>query len=72
MMRTTITIDDSIASELMSISPGQSYAKAVQSAVLYYIQEQKRLRLIQLRGQIDIDPEILHLRELEISAEPQG
>ena len=53
-MRTTITIPDSLFSELMSFTEAESRTEAVQVAVETYVRRTKLERLRALRGKLDI------------------
>lgn len=53
-MRTTITIPDTLFSELMNFTEASSRAEAVQVAVETYVRRAKLEQLRALRGKLDI------------------
>ncbi len=62
-MRTTLNIDDEIISKVMIYTGQDNRSKAVRQALDSFIQEQKRKKLLSLRGQVNIESNWEQLRE---------
>ncbi len=62
-MRTTLNIDDDIISKVMIYTGQDNRSKAVRQALDSFIQEQKRKKLLALRGQVNIESDWEQLRE---------
>lgn len=67
-MRTTLNIDDDIMSKVMSYTGQSNRSKAVRLALAIFIQEQKKKKLLALRGQVDINSDWEKLRNLDKSS----
>ena len=65
-MRTTIKIDDKICEELMHLTSAPSKAKAIQAALVEYIDLKRKSRLLSLRGKLDIADNWQELRREEL------
>ena len=65
-MRTTITIDDKIAEDLLKISDAKNIPQAVREAVQEFIKFKKKQMLLSLSGKIDLDIDINELRKREL------
>jgi hypothetical protein len=65
-MRTTINIPDELANELYSLSNAETKTSAVNAALVEWIKQKKKQKLLALRGQIDILDNIEELRRIEI------
>ncbi|MFK5950884.1 MAG: type II toxin-antitoxin system VapB family antitoxin [Methylococcales bacterium] len=62
-MRTTLNIDDDIISKVMIYTGQDNRSKAVRQALDSFVQEQKRKKLLALRGQVNIESDWEQLRE---------
>lgn len=62
-MRTTLNIDDDIISKVMIYTGQDNRSKAVRQALDSFIQEQKRKKVLALRGQVNIESDWEQLRE---------
>jgi len=64
-MRTTITIDDTVANKLLEVTKKDSVVKAVREAIENYIKMKEKEKLISLFGNIDLDIDLDELRKTE-------
>ncbi|MCH7732526.1 MAG: hypothetical protein IIB44_08445 [Candidatus Marinimicrobia bacterium] len=65
MMRTTITIDDTVANKLLEVTKKDSVVKAVSEAIKNYIKMKEKEKLLSLFGNIDLDIDLDELRKTE-------
>jgi Arc/MetJ family transcription regulator len=66
-MRTTLNIDDDIMSKVMSYTGQENRSKAVRLALASFVQEQRKKKLLALRGQVNIESDWEKLRKLDES-----
>lgn len=66
-MRTTLNIDDDIMNKVMSYTGQENRSKAVRLALASFVQEQKKKKLLELRGQVDMENDWEKLRALDES-----
>ena len=66
-MRTTLNIDDDIMKKVMSYTGQENRSKAVRLALASFVQEQRKKKLLELRGQVNIESDWEKLRELDKS-----
>ena len=66
-MRTTLNIDDDIMDKVMSYTGQENRSKAVRLALSSFVQEQKKKKLLELRGQVDMENDWEKLRVLDES-----
>lgn len=64
-MRTTITIDDTVANKLLEVTKKDSVVKAVSEAIKNYIKMKEKEKLLSLFGNIDLDIDLDELRKTE-------
>lgn len=64
-MRTTITIDDTVANKLLEVTKKDSVIKAVREAIENYIKMKEKEKLLSLFGNIDLDIDLDELRKTE-------
>ncbi len=64
-MRTTLTIDDNLIEEVVSLTKKKNRSEAIREAIAGFINQKKREQLIALRGNVDILDNIEELREQE-------
>lgn len=69
-MRTTITIDDNLMSQLMQTTGESSPAKALRQAVQDYVHQARLKKLLALRGQVAIEDNWRELRQLDVMPLP--
>lgn len=69
-MRTTITIDDDLMTQLMQTTGESSPAKALRQAVQDYVQQARIKKLLALRGQVALEDNWQALRALDIAPLP--
>jgi len=67
-MRTTLNIDDDILDKVMSYTGQENSSKAVRLALASFVQEQKKEKLLALRGQVNIEENWEVLRKLDESS----
>ncbi len=65
-MRTTITIDDAIFSELMRFTHAKTRTDAINRALAEWLRRKKIERLKSLRGKLDFAGELADLRRFEV------
>ncbi len=65
-MRTTITIDDAIFSELMRFTRAKTRTEAINRALAEWLRRKKIERLKALRGKLELAGELDDLRRLEV------
>jgi Arc/MetJ family transcription regulator len=71
-MRTTLTLDDELVTEVMKATSAKTKTRAVTIALEQFVRRQKIDALRSMLGTLDLDPEpFCRLRELGI-AEPKG
>ena len=66
-MRTTINIDDDIMNKVMSYTGQKNRSEAVRVVLSSFIKDQKKKKILALRGQVDIEDDWKKLRELDTS-----
>ena len=66
-MRTTLNIDDDVMAKVMSYTGQDNRSKAVRLALASFVQEQKKKKLLALRGQVDMESDWEKLRVLDKS-----
>jgi len=66
-MRTTLNIDDDVMKKVMSYTGQENRSKAVRLALASFVQEQRKKKLLALRGEVNIVSDWGKLRELDQS-----
>lgn len=66
-MRTTLNIDDNLMDKVMSYTKQENRSEAVRLALSFFIKEQKKQKILALRGQVNIEDDWKQLRELDKS-----
>ena len=66
-MRTTLNIDDDVMKKVMSYTGQENRSKAVRLALASFVQEQRKKKLLALRGEVNIVSDWEKLRELDQS-----
>lgn len=66
MMRTTITIDDTLFADLMQLTESRSRAAAINQAVADWVRRKKIEKLKGLRGKLSFSGDLADLRRLEV------
>jgi len=66
-MRTTLSIDDEIMNKVMLYTGKNNRSEAIQLVLSEYIREQKKKKILALRGQVNINDDWKNLRELDKS-----
>ena len=56
-MKITINLNDELLQEAMSLSPNMTIETAIENALQVYLEQQKRLKITDLFGTIDYDPD---------------
>ena len=64
-MRTTLTIDDKLATELMQSTNEKSITSAIRVALQDYLAGLRKQKLLALRGQVQIEDNWQQLRQLD-------
>lgn len=65
-MRTTITINDAVFTELMRFTQAKTRTEAVNRALSEWVRRKKLEQLKALRGKLSFDGDLNELRQLEI------
>jgi hypothetical protein len=55
-MQITLNLDDALIQDAMNLNPDLTLETAIKSALAFYIQQQRRLKIVELFGAIDYDP----------------
>jgi Arc/MetJ family transcription regulator len=66
-MRTTVTIDDMVAGDLMRLTRAKTKTAAVNAALEEWVRWKKRQKIKELRGRLEVDGHIHDLRNLELA-----
>ncbi|OIN90612.1 MAG: hypothetical protein AUJ20_14110 [Comamonadaceae bacterium CG1_02_60_18] len=64
-MRTTITIDDNLANELMHTTQKKSITEAIRTALDSYLTDLRKQKILALRGQVQMEDNWQQLRQLD-------
>ena len=64
-MRTTLTIDDSIISQVVKTTGRSNPLDAIRDALQSYLQQEKLKQVIAMRGKLDLHDNWRELRQLE-------
>lgn len=66
-MRTTVTMSEEVAEDLMRFTEAKTRTEAVNRAVADWVRQERIRRLRSLRGQLPVEPAYAESREAEIS-----
>lgn len=66
-MRTSLNIDDDMLNEVMKITGVENRSEAIRIALASYLKQQRKNKILALRGNVDIEDNWQQLRELEKS-----
>lgn len=61
-MKTTIDLPEELINEAMAISNSKSKIEAIKTALLEMIAKEKRLKLLNFKGKVDLDIDLEVLR----------
>ena len=64
-MRTTLTIDDAVISQVVQTTGRSNPLDAIREALQSYLQQEKLKQVIAMRGQIDLQDNWRALRQLD-------
>jgi len=67
VMRTSLNIDDDMLNEVMKITGVENRSEAIRIALASYLKQQRKNKILALRGNVDIEDNWQQLRELEKS-----
>ncbi len=70
-MRTTLTIDDAVISQVVQTTGRSNPLDAIREALQSYLQQEKLKQVIALRGQLDLHDNWRELRQLDTLADSQ-
>lgn len=56
-MQITLNLNDNLLQEAINLNPDMPIEKAIENALQAYLEQQKRLKIIDLFGTIDYDPD---------------
>ena len=71
-MRTTLTIDDVQAEDLMQATGQTSAVAAIRQALEDYLQQARKKKILALRGQVQVEDNWRDLRALEVEVGVAG
>ena len=71
-MRTTLTIDDKLAHELMRNTGQKSLIEATMMVIRDYLDKRKKNKLLGLFGKMDLDVDVDELRNREVQEHDRG
>ena len=66
-MRTTLTVDDFQAADLMALTGKKSAVAAIRQALDDYLRQARKQKVLALRGQVALDDTWRSLREADIA-----
>ncbi|NJL99499.1 MAG: type II toxin-antitoxin system VapB family antitoxin [Synechococcaceae cyanobacterium SM2_3_2] len=66
-MQITLNLDDALVQDAMSLNPDLTLEKAIESALAFYVKQQQRLKIIELLGAIDYDPDYDYKKQRSLS-----
>lgn len=66
-MRTSLNIDDTMLHEVMKETGKKNRSEAIRLALDTYLKQQKKNKILALRGKVDIEDNWQQLRKLEMS-----
>jgi hypothetical protein len=64
-MRTTLSIDDAIIHQVMTFTGENNPVNAIRHALQDYLAQQRKIKLLALRGQVQIEDNWAALRQLD-------
>ena len=64
-MRTSLNIDDAMLFEVMKATGKDNRSEAIRIALAAFLKQQKKNKILALRGKVDIEDNWQQLRELE-------
>ncbi|MBN4063699.1 type II toxin-antitoxin system VapB family antitoxin [Cardiobacterium sp. AH-315-I02] len=64
-MRTSLNIDDTMLFEIMQVTGKDNRSEAIRIALAAFLKQQKKNKILALRGKVDIKDNWQSLRELE-------
>ena len=64
-MRTSLNIDDDMLLEVMKATGKDNRSEAIRIALAAFLKQQKKNKILALRGKVDIEDNWQQLRELE-------
>lgn len=70
-MRTTLTIDDAVISQVVQITGRANPLDAIREALQSYLQQEKLKQVIAMRGQLDLQDNWRALRQLDTLSDTQ-
>ena len=70
-MRTTLTIDDAVISQVMQTTGQANPLDAIREALKSYLQQEKLKQVIAMRGKLDLQDNWRALRQLDTLADTQ-
>lgn len=62
-MKITLDINDDLLQEAINLSPDMTIEATIENALQAYLEKQKRLKIIDLFGTIDYEPEYSHKQQ---------
>ena len=70
-MRTTLTIDESVISQVVQTTGRSNPLDAIKEALKSYLQQEKLKQVIAMRGKLDLQDNWRALRQLDTLQEPR-
>ncbi|HFE39061.1 MAG TPA: hypothetical protein ENK06_11695 [Gammaproteobacteria bacterium] len=66
-MRTSLNIDDDVLFEVMKSTGKKNRSEAIRIALSSYLKQQRKNKILALRGKVDLEDNWQKLRELDMS-----
>jgi Arc/MetJ family transcription regulator len=71
LMRTTLTIDDAVMSQVLQTTGRSNPLDAIREALQSYLKQEKLKQVIAMRGQLDLQDNWRELRQLDTLEDPK-
>lgn len=66
-MQITLNLDDALVQDAMNLNPDLTLEQAIESALTIYVQQQQRLKIVELFGAIDYDSDYDYKKQRSLS-----
>ena len=70
-MRTTLSLDDNLITELMAVTGARTKTEAIHLAITEFLRKKKVEGLLALEGKVHLDLDWRELEELEMNAQAE-
>ncbi len=66
-MRTTLNIDEEVIKQILQITGIKNKSKAVNKILERYVREEKRKKILKMKGKLNLDDNWKQIREMELN-----